>query len=144
MSTIINRSAAGARLREERTRLGLNQEQFAALAGIQFVAQSNYETGKRSPDLDYLMAIAAAGADVLYIVTGARNAATLSADETELLRLFQAAPLGVKGAAIGALQGAARISQDSAPQSVRITASGKRAQAAGRDVLNTPSRPKGE
>ncbi|MNY49956.1 hypothetical protein D3C86_1854270 [compost metagenome] len=35
-------------------------------------AQANYEKGLRQPDMAYLEAIARAGADVLYIVTGAR------------------------------------------------------------------------
>lgn len=36
-------------------------------------SQRNYEKGERSPDADYLAALAAAGADVLYILTGQRS-----------------------------------------------------------------------
>jgi hypothetical protein len=45
--------------------------------------------------------------DVAYVVTGARSssAAVLAPDELELVKLFRAAPLAVKAAAIGALQG---------------------------------------
>lgn len=66
-------STFGERLREERQRLGLNQTEFAACANVQKRAQINYESGERSPDADYLTAIAAAGADVQYIVTGVRR-----------------------------------------------------------------------
>lgn len=64
----------GSRLREERERLGFSQEAFAALADASRPTQFNYESGKRSPDSAYLAAIAAAGADVLYILTGTRSA----------------------------------------------------------------------
>ena len=61
------------RLREERERLGFNQEAFGALGGVQKRAQINYEKGERHPDSAYLAAIAGAGADVLYILTGQRS-----------------------------------------------------------------------
>lgn len=40
---------------------------------MQKVAQINYEKGKRKPDAEYLAAIAAAGVDVLYVLTGQRS-----------------------------------------------------------------------
>lgn len=63
----------GARLKEERKRLGFDQEPFGNLGGVKSVAQSNYETGKRFPDAVYLEKVAAAGVDVLYVVTGKRS-----------------------------------------------------------------------
>ncbi|AYQ40312.1 MULTISPECIES: helix-turn-helix domain-containing protein [Burkholderia] len=60
------------RLREERIRLGYNQTDFASIAGTTQRSQTVYETGKRSPDLAYLAAIATVGADVQYIATGKR------------------------------------------------------------------------
>nr|VFK23644.1 MAG: Helix-turn-helix [Candidatus Kentron sp. LPFa]VFK25362.1 MAG: Helix-turn-helix [Candidatus Kentron sp. LPFa]VFK35593.1 MAG: Helix-turn-helix [Candidatus Kentron sp. LPFa] len=65
----------GIRLREERKRLGYNQTDFAAIGGVKLRAQFNYEADARKPDSDYLAAIAEAGADVLYIVTGQRGMA---------------------------------------------------------------------
>lgn len=62
----------GARLREERDRLGLNQTDFATLAGQSKKSQVRYEADERSPDGQYLAAIAEAGADVLYVLTGHR------------------------------------------------------------------------
>lgn len=69
----------GERLREERVRLGYNQADFAAIAGVAKTSQFNYEKGERSPDAAYLAAVAEKGVDVLYVVTGVRQPA--SADE---------------------------------------------------------------
>lgn len=65
------------RLRAERERLGLSQVAFGDLCGVGKHAQINYEAGRRSPDGNYLMAAAAQGVDVLYILTGERSAASL-------------------------------------------------------------------
>lgn len=77
----------GERLKEERVRLGLNQTDFAELAGVRKNAQSNYEKDERAPDARYLAAVAAAGVDVLYVVTGMRaeTAAGLAPEEAALL-----------------------------------------------------------
>ncbi len=64
-------STIGERLKEQREGLGYSQADFAASGGIKVRAQINYEQGKRMPDADYLARIAAAGADVNYILTGA-------------------------------------------------------------------------
>jgi len=63
----------GERLKEERERLELTQTAFAAIGGATRKTQFNYETGERVPDGAYLAAIAEAGADVLYILTGERS-----------------------------------------------------------------------
>lgn len=60
----------GDRLKEERLRLGLTQEQFGALGGVRKQAQLKYEKGERKPDAAYFEGIAAAGANVSYILTG--------------------------------------------------------------------------
>ena len=60
------------RLREERERLALSQQALAEKCGVTARSQRNYESGERNPDSAYLAAIAAAGADVLYILTGQR------------------------------------------------------------------------
>lgn len=61
------------RLQEERQRLGLTQDEFAEIGGVKRRAQINYESGDRCPDGHYFSAIAAAGADVQYILTGIRS-----------------------------------------------------------------------
>lgn len=64
----------GERLREERERLGYSQIDFAGLAGVGRGSQANYEKGERSPDANYLAAVAEVGADIAYIVTGIKSA----------------------------------------------------------------------
>ena len=63
---------SGRRLREERERLGLSQTAFAAIGLASKGSQILYEKGKPCPS-NYLSAIAAHGADVLYILTGRRE-----------------------------------------------------------------------
>ncbi len=109
----------GARLREERGRLGMSQEAFGARAGVRKQAQLLYEKDERSPDAAYLAAIAAAGADVLYVLTGqyaggVKPAPALTSEEATMLEYFRAAPSAVRRAAMGALLGAVN------PASVRI------------------------
>ena len=67
----------GARLREERVKLGLSQEAFAALAGVSKRVQLKWEKDETSPSAQVLAAFAEAGADLLYIVTGTRRDAPL-------------------------------------------------------------------
>ncbi|TXF11899.1 helix-turn-helix transcriptional regulator [Pelomicrobium methylotrophicum] len=63
----------GARLKEERERLGLSQTAFAEGCGLKKLAQINYEKGERMPDAEYLLRASQLGADVLYILTGRRE-----------------------------------------------------------------------
>lgn len=53
--------------------MGLTQEQFAKLGGVQRRAQAHYEAGKRTPDANYLAAICERGVDVIYVLTGRRE-----------------------------------------------------------------------
>ena len=116
------------RLREERERLGLNQVEFGSIGGVKKLAQINYEKGERHPDSAYLAAIAAAGADVLYILTGQRAGGAsappppraVSEGDRVLLDNFHAAPAQVQAGvktALGAFApggGARRGKQDKA------------------------------
>lgn len=63
----------GSRLRLERERLGLTQDELAKAGGVGRQSQFRFESGQRSPDADYLAAVAKVGADVLFIVTGKRR-----------------------------------------------------------------------
>ncbi|HFF8537491.1 TPA: helix-turn-helix domain-containing protein [Raoultella ornithinolytica] len=63
----------GYRLKEERARKGLNQTDFAALAGGSRGAQAAYERDEKIPGGSYLAALAAAGVDILYVLTGQRS-----------------------------------------------------------------------
>lgn len=85
----------GERLKEERVRLGLNQGDFAALATVSKTTQFNYEKGERSPDAAYLAAVAAAGVDVLYVLTGTRTPRPvegLSVAEEKVLDNYRSLP----------------------------------------------------
>lgn len=68
-------SGIGDRLLEERKRLKLSQVAMGELAGVHSNAQRNYEKGARSPDAGYLAAVAEAGVDVRYVITGERHSA---------------------------------------------------------------------
>lgn len=73
------------RLRTERERLVLSQQALAEKCGVTARSQRNYESGERNPDSAYLAAIAAAGADVLYILTGQRTEGTASDPAEQVL-----------------------------------------------------------
>lgn len=60
----------GDRLREERTRLGLSQPKFAAVAGTTKQTLFSWESGKTAPDAFQLAQLAEIGMDALYVVTG--------------------------------------------------------------------------
>lgn len=85
----------GGRLREERENMGLSQTAFAEIAekkgatGATRQSQANYEKGKQAPSAAYLAAIASAGADVQYILTGLR----MTQLPTEKLTMREAALL---------------------------------------------------
>ena len=90
------------RLKEERVRLALTQDQMAAAAGLNRTAQIRYEKGERNPDTDYLAAVAAAGVDVGYVITGIASSA-IAKDEAELLRRYRSSSPEVRAAILGAL-----------------------------------------
>ncbi|MDO8065645.1 helix-turn-helix domain-containing protein [Janthinobacterium sp. SUN206] len=102
------------RLKEERKRLGLNQDEFAALGGVKKGAQFNYENGSRTPDSDYLAAVAAAGVDVLYLLTGEHALSALPADEHELLTGYRKLDIRAKARVLGVVEGIVETPYDSA------------------------------
>lgn len=66
--------AFGARLTEERERLGLAIHELAHLAGITDYKQKRFESGSSVIPIDYLQALAArSDVNVLYIIAGASN-----------------------------------------------------------------------
>lgn len=60
----------GTRLRAERTRLGLTQAEMGKKAGIQRLAQIQYEAETRTPTIRYLSKISVAGVDLQYLLFG--------------------------------------------------------------------------
>jgi transcriptional regulator with XRE-family HTH domain len=83
LSTIKGNFAA-SRLKEERERLGLSQAELATLAQTTKQSQWCYENGRASPNTKYLERIDAAGADVLYIITGRRIGDVVEKEKLEL------------------------------------------------------------
>lgn len=83
----------GARLAEERKRLGLKQAEFAAMVGTDVPKQSLYENDRRELRADYLARLAGAKVDVVYVLTGQRMEGNwLSASASELLNAYLCLP----------------------------------------------------
>lgn len=64
-----------SRLKEEREKLGLNQEQAGNLCGVSRVSWGKYERAEAVPGADVLFKFSALGADAQYIFSGVRVAA---------------------------------------------------------------------
>lgn len=91
----------GARLAEERKRLGLKQAEFASLVGTDVPKQSLYENDRRELRADYLARLAAAKVDVVYVLTSKRSeGAWLADDASELLSAFLALPAELQEAVL--------------------------------------------
>lgn len=70
----------GSRLREERRRLGLIQQEVADATGLSTRAMGTYERGVRSPDAELLIRLIDLGMDVYYVLTGERVGTRLDLD----------------------------------------------------------------
>jgi transcriptional regulator with XRE-family HTH domain len=62
----------GIRLKEERERLGLTQPEFAEIAGAKKRTVIDWQNGASSPTAVQLAALAGAGVDIAYVITGFR------------------------------------------------------------------------
>jgi transcriptional regulator with XRE-family HTH domain len=60
----------GARLTQERRRLGRSQADLARTAQITKTTQLAYEQGSRLPGLDYLLRVSASGLDLWFLLWG--------------------------------------------------------------------------
>lgn len=79
------RTLIGARLKEERERLGFSQPAFAAIGGASKGSQLAWEKGTATPNAEFLLEVARVGVDVLYVVTGRRNLAESLPEEEMVL-----------------------------------------------------------
>jgi len=96
------RTQSGDRLRQERKRLCLTQQQMADIGGVRKQAQLKYEAGQSSPNAEYLALAELHGVDVQFVLTGAPSSA-LAGDEAELVRRFRAATPELRAAALAVL-----------------------------------------
>lgn len=147
-------SSIGERLEEERSRLGLSQTETAQVAkelgvpGATRQSQARYEKGQAAPSAAYMSAIATSGFDVLYILTGQRSAAgTVSATaelppgEQLLLEAYRDLPVAKQKQLLADLlvgNAGKKAARKMDAGSDTVVATGKRSQAAGRDIVNSP------
>ncbi|MGQ5312559.1 helix-turn-helix domain-containing protein [Xanthomonas arboricola pv. corylina] len=91
----------GKRLKEERKRLGLTQDEMAVQLGLTRYAQLNFEKDINLPGGAYLLAALNRGVDVMYVLSGHR--AQLDPAERLLLSAFKDASPAARNAALAAL-----------------------------------------
>ncbi len=77
------------RLKNERIKLGLKQEEFAKECGVSPKAQFNYEKGIRFPSSEYLEKALNLGVDVLYVLSGNPSTKNIDTEEAFLLDKFR-------------------------------------------------------
>ncbi|PFH10849.1 hypothetical protein BCF11_3283 [Collimonas sp. PA-H2] len=93
------------RLKNERKRTGLNQEEFGEVGGVKAGAQLNYENGSRTPDATYLNNLRKIGVDVWYVLTGEHLTSQLSGEESELLSGYRQLDTRGKARVLGVIDG---------------------------------------
>lgn len=111
----MDKNTFGERLRQERSRLSLTQEAFAAIGGVKKLAQINYEQGKTFPDAGYLIALSSVGVDIAYVMLGAPTADALAPDETELLAGYRLLDVRSKARVLGVMEGLVNPAAPGAP-----------------------------
>lgn len=62
----------GARLKQERERLGMSMHDFAELGEVNRVTQMRYETEANYPTVEYMYKVGQHGVDTMFIETGVR------------------------------------------------------------------------
>ena len=100
-TTMTEKSDFSQRLREERLRLGLSQEDLAAMGGKGRNTVGAWERGEQSPNADFLIKAAEAGMDAAYLLTGQRGhvaSNTLTDDEQTILAAWRSAAQSVRQA----------------------------------------------
>lgn len=113
----------GRRLRDERERLGFSQEQLGVFGGVKKLAQLNYEKSERKPDIAYLEAIAKAGVDVAYVITGKSSQPdlppSLGPDEQLLLDTYRSLSVPERKSMLARL-----LTGDKPPKHTKVKKSG--------------------
>ncbi|MBB2756012.1 UNVERIFIED_ORG: transcriptional regulator with XRE-family HTH domain [Xanthomonas campestris] len=91
----------GKRLKDERKRLGLTQDEMAVQLGLTRYAQLNFEKDINLPGGAYLLAALDRGVDVMYVLSGHR--AQLDPADRLLLSAFKDASPATRNAVLAAL-----------------------------------------
>lgn len=112
MNGLLSNEAIGDRLRLERLRLGLNQEQLADKAGVHKNSIINYEQGKRAANTGLFAVLHDLGVDVGYIISGIRNDGSLGSSEQMLLEMFVRLSQREKDAVLALISGLTGLSYD--------------------------------
>lgn len=128
----INLSLFGERLKKSRKDLGLSQSDAAELTGVTREHWGRCERGMGMPGGEVLAALANAGADVRYILTGNHDfepPRRLSSEEETMLDYFKEASPAARRAAVrellSASSPAAKHSQvNTAPDAIQVRGSG--------------------
>lgn len=114
--------AVGVRLKAERERLGLSQEQMAEHCGVSRPTQYRYESGKGSPTGDYVNAAASVGVNVQFVLAGSGTLPVkLTTKETTLIDLFRLSTPSVQDAVIKLLKGQDQKSKAKPRKSTSVT-----------------------
>ncbi len=143
----------GDRLSEFRKERGFSQKEFSRIVGVSKTTQVNYESGKRSPNVDYWQQVSAIGADIQYILTGEpsgkstnlgdldpkaaesngklASVANLPLDEQMLLMAFRTLDKAGKAQALGLISGLepAETPQKTASSNPKIVINGSVGQS---------------
>lgn len=136
------------RLKEVRDALGLSQQAMADQLGVSLRSQQNYEAGKRTPDAEYLAALAEKDVDIQYVLTGRRSVAGTASATAELppgeqllLEAYRDLPVAKQKQLLADLlvgNAGKKAARKMDAGSGIVIATGKRSQAAGRDIVNSP------
>ncbi|HEX8622241.1 MAG TPA: helix-turn-helix domain-containing protein [Allosphingosinicella sp.] len=106
----------GARLKEERRRLGFKQAEFAQLVGSDVPKQSLYENDRRQLRAGYLSRLEPVGVDLLYVLTGRRSeGGLLGEDVSAFLATYLSLPEEVRGSVERLLADLARYVEGQRP-----------------------------
>jgi transcriptional regulator with XRE-family HTH domain len=84
--------STGDRLRDERVRLGLSQEDLAQAGGVNRNTQGSYERGARNPDTAYLAGVASLGVDTVFVLTGQKQVTDLNPVEAQIIEQYRNIP----------------------------------------------------
>ena len=101
------------RLKEERKRLRLTQQEMADACGISKWAQLYFEKDQNMPGGAYLLAAHARGVDITYVLLEQRM--ELDPSEAALVAAFRAAPQDMRAAMLDNLGLARSVSERAAP-----------------------------